>query len=150
MSSRKLTIREALSLYQALPALDGHVVVTPPLKSDDQIDRKVIPYIFGVDGKGGGKVRWNIAKNMDILRVEADRFNKVRDALIMELSGGVPTISEDNKEAIAALSKRVQDLLDSEIEVSGLLNISLADLNLDNNPDLLPSALAPLMSLITE
>lgn len=151
MSTRKLIIREALSLYNALPALDGHVVeTTTESKGEKNTSRKVVPYVFGADGKGGGKVRWNIAKNIDILKAEADRFNKVRDALIMEISGGSPSIPEDNREAINALSKRVQELLDSEVEISGLLTISLADLNLENNPDLTPSALAPLMSLIVE
>lgn len=151
-NTRKMTVQAALNLFAALPALDGHVeetTVENPKTGEKTTTTKVIPYTFGVDGKGG-KIRWNCAKNLDVLEAEHKRFIKLRDKAITEVSGGTGTIKPEDTEAMTKLNKITSDLLDTEIEVNGLLNISLADLRLDDNPDLSPSALRPLLSLITE
>ncbi len=152
-TTRTVLIRKALAWYHALPLLDGHVETTTienPKTGDKTTTKKVIPYVFGVEGKGGGKVRWNVAKNLDILKHEYDTFTKARDGMIMEISGGAATIPDTDTASIVKLNQQVEELLDKETTIDGLLNISLADLNLENNPELSPSALAALMDLITE
>ena len=150
--SRTMTVRQAVTLNNAIPALDGHIeetTVENTKTGEKTTTRKVIPFTFGKDGKGG-KIRWNIAKNRVILQAEADTFTKARDKALTEISDGTGTIQPDNVEAITKLNQAVESLLDNDIGVTGLLTIDLADLNLDDNPKLLPTSLAPLMPLIKE
>ncbi len=152
-SPRVFTLRQAISLYESLPALDGHVVATTTENTktgEKTTTTKVTPYVLGVDGKGGGKVRWNIAKNMDLLKREYDTFTKARDALILQLANGGTSLSKDDTAAIERLQKETQAMLDNEVTLNGLLNLPLADLNLEGNPELPPSVLAALMPLISE
>ncbi len=161
--AKDLTVRNILSTYNALPILDGYVesatvetVTTEDPKTGEKkttvrrTTTKPVPYKFGADGKGGGKIRYAIAKNTSILGHENEAFTKARDALILELSGGTGSIDESDTVLINKLNVMLQPTLDTVVTVHGLMDISLADLNLDANPDLLPSALAPLMVLITE
>lgn len=160
---RNLTVREAIAFYNGLPVLDGYVesvtvestTVEDPKTGEKKttVKRtapKPTPYKFGVDGKGGGKVRFIAAWNLDIFGREQKAFEKARDATILEISGGTGTIDDSDKELIGKLNAALQPLLDHEIQVTGLRLIPLAELNLEGNPDLTPSALAPLMSLIAE
>lgn len=150
-NTRTFPLRKILTLNAALPGLDGHIeeVTTEAKGSEKTTSRKVTPFKFGKDGKGG-KVRWNIGKNKTILQAEADQFSKNKDKLISDLSNGGISIEADDTEAIAKLNKELESMLDVEIEVSGLLDISLDDLNLDDNPQLSPSVLSALSDLIKE
>lgn len=157
-----LTVREIVAYCNALPILDGYVeaetIETITTEDPNTKDKKTttkhtrtkpIPYAFGTDGKGG-KIRYIIAKNTSILIREQEVFTKTKDALILELTNGLGTIKEDNIELINKLNVRLQPILDTVISVSGLRGIPLSELNLDENPNLLPSVLAPLMGLIVE
>ncbi len=162
-SAKDLTVRNILSICNSLPILDGYVesatvetVTTEDPKTGEKkttvrrTTTKPVPYKFGVDGKGAGKIRYAIAKDTSILAREQEAFTKARDALILELSGGTGTIDESDTALINKLNVMLQPTLDTTVTVHGLIDISLADLNLDANPDLLPSSLAPLMALIAE
>lgn len=151
-NTRKMTLQAALVLHAGLPVLDGHVESTTVenLKTNEKTTTtKTIPYAFGVDGKGG-KVRWNITRSADTLEAVQKTFTKARDALINQISKGTGVIKPDDAAAITELNRGVTDLLEGEIEIAGLLNIRLSDLRLDENPQLTPSALRPLMPLITD
>lgn len=152
-NSRTMTVREIIALHDALTALNGHLVtvVTENAKTGDKTTTsKLTPYLFGIDGKGGGKVRWNIAKNLTLLQTERDVFTKLRDALILEISHGAGSIAETDTQSINQLNIQIQSALDGSTTINGLLTISLDELNLEANPELSPSILAPLMLLITE
>lgn len=158
-----LTVREAIALYNALPALDGYVesnTVETTTVEDPKTGQKTtttkhtaskpVPFKFGVDGKGGGKVRYAIAKNLDILGREEKAFTKTRDALLIDLSGGTGTIDDKDTVLMGKLNVALQEVLDQPANTEKLVKISLNDLNLDENPNLLPSRLGPLMALISE
>ncbi len=157
---RKMKLREALALFHSLPVLDGHVesIVTEKKDGEKTTSTRVKPYKLGPDGKGG-KVRWAIAKARSILGAENELFSKERDKIITDVSGGSGSIArtapEDQPDPeydtkLAEVNRRTAELLDAETTIAGLTNINLADLNLDDNPDLTATSLAPLMALISE
>lgn len=152
-TTRKFTVRTVLAILDGLPALDGHVTETTvqnPDTGEKVTTKKVTPFIFGNNGVGGGKVNWNAAKNTHILTVEQNIFTKRRDQFIDQISGGRGFIEETDLAAVAELNKRTNELLDTEIEVTGLLDIPLEALNLDGNPGLTRAVLAPLLPIISE
>lgn len=162
-SSPNLTVREAIALYNGLPVLDGYVesqTVETTTVEDPKTGQKTtttkhtatkpIPFKFGIDGKGGGRVRGAIARAIDILGRDEKAFGKARDALIVDLSGGTGTIDDKDSVLMGKLNVALQEVLDQPANTAGLIKISMADLNLEENPDLLPSRLGPLMPLIAE
>ncbi len=136
------TIQQLNDLYQAFTALDGqtHVLKDEAAKTEKAI---LVPYKFG------GKVRWNIAKNLSILKRHNEDFSKARDGLILELSDGTGSIDQEDGALISQLNAKLQELLAETTEVTGLLTLTLDDLNLDTNP--VPgSVLAVLSALVKE
>ncbi len=142
----KLQIKQALTILAALKSLDSY---------EKQVGNTSarVPYSFN------GKVRWNIAKNIGILeRVDADT-TKARDKIIQQASGGgnsIPSpdsVSEDQREKIQAqhteFAKNLNELLNGEDEIAGLLKIKATDLNLDQNP-IPPATLSILSPLIDD
>jgi hypothetical protein len=155
-----LTVREALALNNALPALNGYtesITVKTTTMEDpntgqkttttDTTHPKQVPYKFGPEGKGGGIARYTIGELMDAFGREEKAFKRAQDSLIIQLSGGTGTINERDQVLMGQFNAEVQKLLDHEIEVK-VSKISLGDLNLDGNPDLSPSVLGALMPLI--
>ncbi len=142
MQSSIYTVQQLNEFYQGFLSLDGqtHILKDEAAKTEKAT---LVPYKFG------GKVRWNIAKNLSILKRHNEDFTKARDGLILELSNGKGTIDETDKDAITAANTKVQELLATDVEVSGLLGLALDDLNLEANP--IPgSIVALLMPLIKE
>lgn len=120
----KLKISKICQLYAAFSALDGIEEVVE-VNGKNSVIKK--PYSFS------GKVRWNLAKNMRILKVHVDAFGKVRDDLIKEISGGEDEIKDTDKTKIKAFTAQLAQVNDSEEEVEGLLVLSPKDLGLDDD-----------------
>ena len=157
-----LTVREALALHNVLPALNGYIESTTvktttvedpktgqKTTTSETAQAKPVPYKFGVDGKGGGVVRYTIGELIDAFGREEKAFKKAQDSLILQLSEGIGTIDDKNTALMGQFNAEIQKLLDHEIEVK-VSKIKLDDLNLDNNPDLSPSVLGALMPLIAK
>ncbi len=140
---RKLTIQRIEKYLNAYASLDGHVEVTfdDEGKPLPRSSTKTTPYHFGKDGKGGGKVRHAIIKNMRILSRHLEDFTKARDAILVDISGGsgqLKPTDEGYADKLTRYQTEVSDLLKEEIDIFGLLAIQLDDLNLDSN-ELLPN-----------
>ena len=159
-TSLNLTVREALVLHNVLPALNGHIESTTvksttvedpktgqKTTTNETTQAKPVPYKFGVDGKGGGVVRYTIGELIDAFGREEKAFKRAQDSLIIQLSEGAGTIDEKNTALLGQFNAEIQKLLDHEIEMK-VPRIKLDDLNLDGNPDLSPSVLGALMPLI--
>jgi hypothetical protein len=167
-----MTVEQATVFLEAYAELDGYVpeiTVETVTKEDPKTGEKTttskkttpvrVPYNLGAGGKSGD-IRWNIAKNMDLLEAEHTRFEKLQNKAILSASNGTGVISRKSPDLsvpdpeydlkMAQVNKEVRELLDKEIEVSGLLTIKLADLNLDENPHLSVTTLKALRPLITE
>jgi hypothetical protein len=143
------TVSEINTLVAALTALDGRQETVKDEKSGES-KTKLVPYNFGVGGVGGGKLRYSIAKNLRILNDHKDDFTKARDNAILAISGGTGTIDDKDSEKIGLLNRELQDILQKEVPVQGLLKLPLADLNLDQNPELPASIVSLLLPLIAE
>lgn len=137
----KLAVRTLLEISSALSSLDG----TPTsVKSEDGKSEKIIlvPYKFN------GKNRWNIAKNLNVLKGVSENLTKARDAVINELSNGSGKIDPADEATIKAFNEKFAEVLDAEESTKGLLAISLAGLNLDENqiPASILAALEPIVA----
>jgi hypothetical protein len=120
----KLKIKKIRELFEALASLDGYTEY-----SDGKVKEKVY-YDFS------GKTKYNIIKNLNILKRHLENFDKTRDELIKSISGGKDSISQDDKEAILRFNKALSEILETEEEVKGLLKIKFNDLCLDDKKDL--------------
>lgn len=136
----KLPIRTLLELHAALASLDGRQRV---IKDGETEKIVVVPYAFS------GKTRWNIAKNLSVLKRVNEDYVKARDALINELSGGNGTIDENDTTSIKRMNEELKQVLDTEEDALGLLTFDLAALNLDDNP-IAGSVLVMLTPLIAD
>lgn len=137
----KLSIRTLLELNAAMLALDGSPVVVKD--ADKKTDKTVtVPYQFS------GKVRWNVAKNLSILKRVSENFASTRDALINEVSGGTGRIEPENETAIKTLNDKIAEVFATEEDTKGLLTLPLEGLNLDTNqiPLAVLAALEPIIA----
>lgn len=119
----KLKVKKIRELYEGFSSLDGYTEV-----SAGKVTEKVY-YRFS------GKTKYNIIKNINILKRYSEDFDKARDELIKSISGGKDSISQEDKEQLAKFNKSVVEILESEEDVKGLLKIKFADLNLDDEKD---------------
>lgn len=137
----KLSVKTLIELHAALAALDGRFqIVKDSLTHTDKV--MMVPYKFK-----SGKTRWRIAKNLNICKQHNEDFTKSRDSLIMEISEGIGVINEADKVKIQELNIKVQQILDTSLEVNGLLNLSEDELDTEAN-DFPGTVLATLMPLI--
>lgn len=75
------------------------------------------------------KVRWNLAKNAEILERTKKRYEKVVRSIFKEhkiIPG--EKMTDANRDAIAAIKDKETDQQELEIDISGLLTIPLAEL----------------------
>lgn len=154
-NTRKLTLRQIIALYDALASLDGHTEVNLDSKGRPQ-KGKVTPYTVGLKG------RYAIIKGLSVLKRFVDDFQKARDALVTEVSGGTGVIARKDSEhpetpdpdydaKIARMNAELGKLLDGEPEeVAGLVAIPIEDLKLDVNSLLPNSTIVALGDLVTE
>jgi hypothetical protein len=109
----KLTVKQVREITTGLNSLDGI------RKSKDEID----PYEFE-DG-----VQWNISKNAVIFERANEPYDHAVKALMVthKIVQG-EQITVDNRERFIALQAAVEALDDKEIEVSGVLLLTMAEL----------------------
>jgi len=125
----KLKINQIKELQDALSNLDGYQRAVKV----DGADKLVFqPYSLS------GKTRYAIAKNLRILTTKISDFNKARDGLIKEISGGQNFIKKEDTENVEKFVARVNELAEVEDDVDGLIQFTLAELGLELETDLNP------------
>ncbi len=125
----KLKIAQIKVLHDAFSALDGYQKV---VKVDREDKIVFVPYTLS------GKTRYAIAKNKRILETKIGDFNKARDGLILEITGGVPMIKKEDTANIEKFVAKLNELSEVEDDVDGLLQLTLAELGLELETDLNP------------
>jgi hypothetical protein len=131
----KLKISQINELKEAISGLEG---------TQEVHDGKVITKPF----KLSGKTRWNLSKNLAILSRKMEGYEKVKNDLLLQISGGSGIIKEAEVEKIAEFTKQVREIITTEEEVDGLLKIKEEELKLDENP--IPLAVLSSLSLLIE
>lgn len=140
MSNIKLTVKTANEVYAALQNVD---VYTQIIKDENGKEKTVsLPYKFS------GKARWNMTKALNKLKSVNEDFVKTRDNLIKEASNGIGVIEPSDQAAIRAVTTKLEEILEEEVELSGVLKIKVDDLNLEENP--IPVAVLSLLAPILE
>lgn len=125
----KLKINQIKVLHDAFSNLDGY---QKALKIDGADKLIFQPYSLS------GKTRYAIAKNLRILGTKINDFNKARDGLILEITGGVPMIKKEETDKIEQFVGKLNELSEVEDEVDGLIQITTAELGLELESDLNP------------
>src|SRR4249920_1731908 len=123
----KLKINQIKTLQDAISNLDGYQKAIKIEGSDKLV---WTPYYLS------GKTRYAIAKNLRILTTKLDDFNKARDAMIREISGGKNVIEKSETDKIEKFVVRIDELADTEDDVDGLISFSLKELGLEEETDL--------------
>lgn len=125
----KLKIKELEPACKAFRKLDGYDRVIT-------LDGKEV--VIWVPYQLGGKTRYSISKNIRILAGRIEDFQKSKDGVIKEVTGGGNIIRRDETEKIDAFVKKVAALMEEEDEIEGLMQLTLADLKLDQDEDINP------------
>ena len=143
----KLKTKEIIVLFQALSALGG---TSRAVEIDGR--RRVVdePYMLSP------KVRWNAAKNRNVLR----RIVDLRDEVAMDYQKGLRAFraklnpSDDPKEnqrklqdEVDRVNEKMEGLANEEHDVQGLRMLTATGLNLKESP-IPPSVIDDLMPLI--
>ena len=134
----KITVRQAISLAQALRNLDGHMTVIKQNGADQTI---MIPWEFG-----SGSLRLRIANDLSIAAAVEASFETARKAVIKEI-GGAATPNPGTPE-YEALLKQMNDVLDQPAGgAQDLARIKASELKLDKNeiPITVLTALEPIL-----
>lgn len=144
---RKLKLEQVVRITEAFEALGGNYPMPGGEKSG--------PLELATGTK------WNIAKNLRILRAERDLYNEqVREIAREEIakfypSGKMPAEQDqtkqdrDNQRTIdAAYAPRMRELNSGATELAGLLAIPYAGLNVDKNKNFPLSILPDLLEFI--
>lgn len=123
----KLKITEIINLYNALSSLDGY---SKTVKRGEDESTTVVPYSFS------GKLRWNIAKNLGVLKPHIKDYTKVRDDLVKQHSLPDETTidAKTNPAGWKAFSEENDKLGANEIEVDKLLILEVNEMLKDENP----------------
>ena len=123
----KLKITEIIDLYNALSSLDGY---SKFIKRGEDESVVTIPYVFT------GKMRWNIAKNLGVLKPHIKDYTKVRDSLIKQYCLPEETIidAKTNPVGWKAFNQENDKLGHEQIEVNGLLALDINEMLKDENP----------------
>ena len=136
-----LNINQIANLANALDSLSGYVI---GLTNGKPV---TVPYKFT------GKTRWNIAKNVGVLKKILETFDEARKALVAQVTNGKGFASDSpDQEGYAEFQALIKPLTTEDHEVEGLLNICADDILKDENP--VPSGiieiLMPLLTAPTE
>lgn len=134
----KITVRQAISIAQALRNLDGHMIVTKQNGADQTV---MIPWEFG-----SGSLRLRIANNLSIVAAVETSFETARKSVIKEI-GGTSTPNPGTPE-YETLLKQLNEVLDQPAAGSqDLARIKASELKLDKNeiPITVISALEPIL-----
>ena len=124
-----LTLPNIIALYDALRALDGYEQVVE--------GRAVrVPFMFGA-------ANFKIARNLNKLAAFVTSFNEARNKLIMELSGGAPSIDISTDPSAARRFMQASAQWETMTEELDLIPLTEDELNLRINP-ITPGVLAVL------
>ena len=123
----KLKITEIIDLYNALSSLDGY---SKTLKKGQDESAIIVPYSFT------GKLRWNVAKNLGVLKPHIKDYTKVRDDLIKQFSlpGDTTIDPKTNPTGWKSFNEENDKLGANEIEVDKLLTLNVDEMLKDENP----------------
>lgn len=126
-----LTLQEIEEIAGALRELDGQ----------KQPDGTKKPYTLSAS------TRWNVAKNMRILKPHLESLTQTRDGLVAEISGGRQIIRQEETELMIAYGTRIKPIMAAQEEIAALNRLKLSDLNSDANgvPSTILAALTPLI-----
>lgn len=140
----KLKVSSCIGIAKAITALDlGYTTVVKLANGEKTAVNEAFDF--------PSQVRWNLAKNLRILKGIKDDRDAAADASLRALSKGVGILNPEKSPAeFAKHQQAVLDLDAREIDVKGLLKISLsALLGKEDKPNPVPGvileALAPLI-----
>ena len=140
METPTVTVRKAIELFNHLKTLNGREVVVRTVGKPDRVVMETYQF--------DGKTTWNIAKNLNVLKKHVEVFEDSR-ANIAASIGGEKGIDESNPAQMEEFTKRISEVLDQEVSLLGVLELSVAGLNLDQNA-IQPGVLAALADIIKE
>lgn len=143
----QLTTKEILGLTNAHLALNGYPQVVEQQGRPKEV---MIPYDLSP------KARWNVAKNLSILRRLAEAHDEVVTAYRREMlqfgkkqdkSANLKTNEAEMNAEVERINNLIREVNTQVNEVSGLLKIPVEGLNLKASP-IPPEAIAILMPLL--
>lgn len=116
-----ITLNQAIKAKAGLEALNGFDRVVQLESGKERVVRQ--PYKLG-------EARYAVNKNLAILTREVEAFAKARESLVEELApeGGVKELNT-KPELVKQFKKAVENMLEEEREIPGLLRIKLSKLN---------------------
>ena len=135
----KLKTGEIIEIHSALLQLDGENISVKNNNVDVVLKK---PFNFS------GKTRWNIAKDITILKKHSEKFSETRDNFIKSLSGGSNQINQGDKTKLVEFQEQVNAELQKVEDIEGVLKIKIEELKLDENA--ISSNLLSAISLILE
>ena len=110
-------------MFMALQSLDGYEQIVK-VNGEDRLIRSAYDF--------NGKVRYNLAKNIKLLRSHIETFDDVQNALVKELAPETNEISrEKDPVAYGSYINKLNEALEAEEDIEGLHKIKFEDLNLD-------------------
>lgn len=124
-----LTNAQILSLSDAITLLDGQHRI-------EVIDGKPTQVFHGY--KIPHKARWNLARDLGLLRVAINDFNRAKDSLLFSLSDGKGQLGPNDGEKFNLFVRDLESMKQEEVSIN-LLTITEADL-VEND---IPSAFWP-------
>ena len=141
----ELKISAIREIFYALQNFDGQDKI---VKNENGEKSVRIPYQLS------GKIRWNIAKNINILRSLVEASDDAIKSIIREITEGKSSSisAKDNPREFELYNKKLNELLEEKSEINGLLKFKYNDFNLDepiSNP-IPPTVLAILQPLIID
>jgi hypothetical protein len=140
MEPIKLTAKTANQVYAALQNLDVYTEIV----KDEKGDNKTVSLPYRLKPKA----RYAVTKALGRLEVANKEFISDRDRFIKEISGGSGTINENETEKMAALTAKIEEILEEPVDTTGLLRIKWVDLNLEQCP--IPCAILNLLEPILD
>ena len=115
----KLTVSQINSIFRSLSELDGYDLV---------LDKDTKPRVIRQQYIFTGKTRWNLVKNLSILKSHVEDAEKARVALVKQISGGKESIDRENQTQAEEFFKELSSVLNSTVEVKGLLKFKIEEL----------------------
>ena len=120
----KLKLKDILRLYNVHASLDG---IPTPVKQGENI--VVVRKPFDLKERA----RWYASGNRTLFGVHRDRYEKRRDELVREVSGGKDEVDKKDPGQLKKWIEKITEIEGVEVEVSGLEIIPYSGLRLKKN-----------------
>ena len=134
----KLKLTQIRDVNLALSQLDGYNKLTK-----DGDNEKVIFISYDFDAK----TRWNIARNLTILKSYIEDFDKVRTSTIKSISGK-QSIDKEDVSGLEKFTDEINKVLTSEVELEKIFTFKKESFKIDKNP--IPSSLLTMLQPVIE